>query len=239
MLVASDACHTDMNSTQVDSSWLKTLRTEDFTEMSCCKELLAGFLTWRSGEQSWASKCWEQLMVAGCSCIMHWFVTEIMLEVFRCCCSPKKMLVTITFTVLQLKLKTKNFNIPASATLSLSLRLLDLPCHVNWQRSAAPFMSQNTRIQWSDKTHPMDERAYDQWPDPTRPDPIYICIAHIFDWIDEGAFTMLGREASTRYCLTSSSCQPPHKSLKKWMSDMALHAITSVEIIPQHGLVNA
>ena len=90
MLVASDACHTDMNSTQVDSSWLKTLRTEDFTEMSCCKELLAGFLTWRSGEQSWASKCWEQLMVAGCSCIMHWFVTEIMLEVFRCCCSQKK-----------------------------------------------------------------------------------------------------------------------------------------------------
>ena len=62
MLVASDACHTDMNSTQVDSSWLKTLRTEDFTEMSCCKELLAGFLTSRSEEQSWASKCWEQLM---------------------------------------------------------------------------------------------------------------------------------------------------------------------------------
>ena len=153
------------------------------------------------------------------------------------------MLVTITVTVLQLK--TKNFpRRRRSLSLSLSLRLLALPCpcpcrpcHVNWQRSAAPFMSQNTRIQWSDKTHPMDERAYDQWPDPTRPDPIYICIAHIFDWIDEGAFTMLGREASTRYCLTSSSCQPPHKSLKKWMSDMALHAIKVICLQPQQPVL--
>ena len=117
---------------------------------------------------------------------MHWFVAEIMLEVFRCCCSPKKMLVTITFTVLQLK--TKKFHTPAAAALSLSLRLLALPCpcpcrpcHVNWQRSAAPFMSQNTRIQWSDKTRPMNERAYDQWPDPTRP-CIYMYCTHI--WLD-------------------------------------------------------